>query len=303
MANRTIDIIGDRSKTPAQSGWFADITLKDVGEALLYALAVGLILKVFFIDMYGVPSRSMHSTLQPGDHILVNRAAYSFGLPRTIPFTSWENPLAWRFETGAVERGDVVVFDFPGEPGQGSTDRLERYVKRVAALPGDTLRVNSGGMQLSAADHPPRSVPLSTNQLWRKENLSQAACNLGVLVRQSENESIFLLPSAGMPIAIGPENINCWQAFIEREGNSVNIRNNAVYINDVASTEYEVRDDYYLMLGDNLANSYDSRFWGSVGARRIIGKAVLIYWSVHKADGTSAPQSGIAWNRIATVIQ
>ncbi len=47
---------------------------------------------------------------------------------------------------------------------------------------------------------------------------------------------------------------------------------------DFGSGEIVVPEDHYFMLGDNGANSKDSRFWGYVPEENVIGRAVAIYW-------------------------
>jgi signal peptidase I len=42
--------------------------------------------------------------------------------------------------------------------------------------------------------------------------------------------------------------------------------------------EVKVPPDHYFMLGDNVENSRDSRYWGFVPQENVIGKAVVIYW-------------------------
>jgi signal peptidase I len=44
-------------------------------------------------------------------------------------------------------------------------------------------------------------------------------------------------------------------------------------------------------MGDNRDDSYDSRYWGFVPAANIIGRPLLIYWSVRGADESGMPSS------------
>lgn len=43
--------------------------------------------------------------------------------------------------------------------------------------------------------------------------------------------------------------------------------------------EIEIPEEHYFMMGDNLDNSHDSRFWGFLPRALIIGKALYVYWS------------------------
>ena len=47
------------------------------------------------------------------------------------------NKFIYRFRNGKVDRGDMVVFWFPGDP-------TKSYVKRVIGVPGDTVQVDNG---------------------------------------------------------------------------------------------------------------------------------------------------------------
>ena len=78
-------------------------------------------------DHYLVPSGSMENTLLPGDHVLVNKAAYGLRLPfSTQVVIAGDTPVA----------GDVVIFDAP----QDGT----RLVKRVVAVAGDHVELHAG---------------------------------------------------------------------------------------------------------------------------------------------------------------
>jgi signal peptidase I len=78
-------------------------------------------------DHYHVPTGSMEHTLRPGDHVLVNKAAYG-----------WRIPFTGKVVAGAElpERGEVVVFDSP--------ENGKRLIKRVVAVAGDTVAVKAG---------------------------------------------------------------------------------------------------------------------------------------------------------------
>ena len=99
--------------------------------------------RAFAYEPMRVPSGSMTPTLLTGDFILVDKHAY--GLRN--PFGNQRLAGA-----GAPQRGDVVVFRYPG-------NRSQRYVKRVVGLPGDVVEVRvreedmaDDGLLLRAAD-------------------------------------------------------------------------------------------------------------------------------------------------------
>jgi signal peptidase I len=84
------------------------------------ALVVALVVKTFLIQAFYIPSESMVPTLEVGDRVLVNKLSYT---------------------TGDIGRGDIVVFARPGGPG---TDGIEDLIKRVVALPGETVEGRDG---------------------------------------------------------------------------------------------------------------------------------------------------------------
>jgi signal peptidase I len=86
-----------------------------------------LVTRSTLADHYHVPSGSMEPTLQPGDHVMVYKAAYGL----RIPFTKHVIALQ-----GQPERGEVVIFDSPEDD--------IRLIKRVVAIGGDEVAVLSG---------------------------------------------------------------------------------------------------------------------------------------------------------------
>jgi signal peptidase I len=87
-----------------------------VDAALVALVLVFLIVRPFLFQAYFIPSESMHPTLQRSDRILVNKLIARIRAP---------------------ERGELIVFRPPEERVQVVKD----YVKRVVALPGETIEV------------------------------------------------------------------------------------------------------------------------------------------------------------------
>ncbi len=273
------------------------MTPRDVAEALFFALIVAFLLKLFFIEMFHIPSRSMENTLLAGDQIIVNKVAYSFGLPRTIPFTSIELPFKARFTYRSVELFDVVIFDFPGEAGEVEPANPQRYIKRVVARPGDTLSLRRDTVYVNDVQlvFPPEAA--STGYGYRQSRRSSQMYKL--FSGNPSNIRSFVIPRQGDILDIDIASIARWQNFIEREGNVVQVRNRLVYINGTPAANYTVRDDYYFVMGDNRSNSHDSRFWGLVPESNIIGEALIVYWSNGEKPNSDF---GIRWNRIGNLI-
>lgn len=97
-------------------------TLRDYYEALLIAVVFVNFARIFAFQPFKIPSGSMEDNLKIGDHIFVNKFIYG---PR-------DRVLSRLLPLRDVERGDVIVFRYPEQP------EID-YVKRVIALPGETL--------------------------------------------------------------------------------------------------------------------------------------------------------------------
>jgi signal peptidase I len=107
-------------KAPAKSSWARDLVV-----ALPFALPLSVILApilvLFFYQPVRVEGTSMLPVLEDQDRLFINKFAYHFE---------------------DIHRGDVVVFLYPH-------DHTKSYIKRVIALPGDTLRIDHGTVSVN----------------------------------------------------------------------------------------------------------------------------------------------------------
>jgi signal peptidase I len=113
-------------------------TFREYAEAIIVALALALFIRTFVVQAFKIPSGSMESTLQIGDHILVNKFIYGV----KIPFTSIQ-----LFSLEKPQRGDVLVFIYPLDPSKD-------FIKRVVAVEGDTVKMVNKKLYINGVDVP-----------------------------------------------------------------------------------------------------------------------------------------------------
>lgn len=116
---------------------------------LLLLLIFPILLRVFVLEVYKVPSDSMRNTLHPGDNIIVSKLNYGPKMPRSPFEIPWVNLLFsinsdsvwWKHKRlsgfSNIKANDIIVF-------KRFDKRADFLVKRCIALSGDTLQIIKG---------------------------------------------------------------------------------------------------------------------------------------------------------------
>lgn len=173
----------------------------------LFLILLLLAARSTLADHYHVPSGSMKNALMPGDHVLVNKAAYGL----RIPFT--KNVFARK---NKPQRGEVVILDSP--------ESDVRLIKRVVAVGGDQVALKNGRLTI---------------------NGELLASPYDPFTEQFGERRIALNLDAGG----GPD-----------------IRG------------MTVPEGHVLLLGDHRGASHDGRYFGTVPATELYGRASRVFW-------------------------
>lgn len=103
---------------------FFTSAVKEIVTFVVLAVLIVLPIRIFLAQPFVVEGASMHPTFENGDYLIVDEVSYRF-----------ENP----------ERGDVIVFRYPGNPSIF-------YIKRIIGLPGETVAINHGNVTITKTD-------------------------------------------------------------------------------------------------------------------------------------------------------
>lgn len=196
------------------------------------------VLRSFIVEPFRIPSGSMLPTLQSGDLILVNKFSYGVRLPVVDQKV---------IDIGSPERGDVAVFRYPVDP---SVD----YIKRIVGLPGDEVAYLDKKLYINGelVPHTPDGEYFEPD---RVAYIPQFKEKLGELDHR-------ILLDANKPQMYGP----LWQ---------FPYLSNCQYARN--GVRCKVPEGNYFTLGDNRDNSADSRYWGFVPDKNLVGKAFFIW--------------------------
>jgi signal peptidase I len=205
-------------------------------------IALVFFLRSFLYEPFKIPSSSMVPTLLVGDLILVNKYTYGIRLPVLNKKI---------IDVGDPQRGDVMVFKYP-------KDMTQDYIKRVIGVPGDKITYENKRLTINgqAVETTPMDDYLEEEGLnYHKQFLEK-------------------LPNA-------PHRILNMDGKRTLDLSAVdNFPNRDACVYSYEKFTCIVPPGNYFMMGDNRDNSADSRYWGFVPNKNIVGKAFFVWMNL-----------------------
>lgn len=242
--------------------------IREIFEILMYGLALLIFCKGFIWQNFQIPTPSMENSLLIGDHITANTFVFKGG-------PSWEKAI---FPFREVQRGDVVVFKWPG-------DARQDWIKRCVGLPGDRFELISDRVYI---DGDPLKEVYPYYKTLPPENRSD---------RDPDNKN---RPMGYDTMKPGIETAQ----FLRHESVSMetirrNTLRNLTLYKDIDPNAYRrvvdrlnsgdkdtIPEGFYFMMGDNRNRSMDSRSWGLVPREFVQGRAYWIWWSYGEEENS-----------------
>ena len=240
-------------------------TISETCDTVNFVLILAfLLIRPFVAQAFFIPSESMEKTLLVKDRLIVDKLSYRFTEPK---------------------RGDVVVFEAPLQATDGQ--RNIDFIKRLVALPGDTVQVKEAKIIVDGEPVDARALGAYDTHAYLRERMG-------------------LYPDT--PIKLFPDYVlvdgkrtvtpvELSQA-LGHAGAKIQIVPGRLYLNGKAMTEpYTNEDPDYdfgdpsdpskplklgenemFMMGDNRNHSKDSHIWGPLERKQVVGHAVVLFW-------------------------
>lgn len=201
------------------------------------------VLRSFFFEPFRIPSGSMMPTLETGDMILVNK--YNYGVRLPVLNTKI-------IPIGEPQRGDVAVFRYP------PNENID-YIKRIVGLPGDTVEYIDKKLTINGKPISKIADGKYFDEAKLQE-LEQFNEKLGDKEHKILNDKHAPSSAFALPVHTDP--------------------NACKYVTN--GIRCVVPKGKYFVLGDNRDNSEDSRFWGFVPEKNLVGRAFMVWMNFTK---------------------
>ena len=217
--------------------------------SLFLAILLALLIRWAFFEAYVIPSGSMYPTLLTYDYIFVNKMIYGL----RAPFSE-----KWFFRFRWPKRGEVVVFKYP-------MDKKTFFIKRVVGLEGDTIEYKQGILKVNGkVVEKAKRVASSGGMRFLKDKDFQTE---GTYFDVKDNYEVF-------------------EETLDKHSYNVILRKGESFSSFGPIT---VSKDSIFVMGDNRDNSNDSRMWGFLSVKYVLGRASMVWLSCGKPLSKTTP--------------
>ncbi len=253
-------------------------TLLSWTKTLVGAVIVVMIINGLLIASFVVPTGSMEKTVMTGDFLFVNKFIYGPSSPQVVPFLNIPLPYFRLPAFRAPERGDVIVFIYPGDRDDIKAREFQYYLKRCVAIAGDSLTIKDKKLYINGVESPlPEHGQYEPGIALSPYNKFETFPPGRGYTRDLYGP--LRIPKKGDNITLNQRNWREWEIFIKREGHDVSFDGINVFIDGKQNSSYTINRDYCFGMGDNRDNSADSRYWGFVPYDNLVGTPIMVYWS------------------------
>lgn len=289
----------------------------------LFVAYIALI--VLCVASFKVSSNSMTPTLIPNDYILVDKCRTGARLFNVWHAGDGKDVNVYRLPGWRrIKRNDIIVFNSPYQYGREDSivfDVMKYYVKRCIALPGDTLEIQGGYFKISGVDG---TVGRLESQLMVASSKDTERDDME-MEKNKQKRMHIITPTTQLDVFPGRNTLG-WTISdfgplaIPKRGRTIKMdsiswllyrplieweqkktlelsSNNTVKLGDSILHEYTFQEDYYSVVGDNSLASWDSRYWGLLPEKFIVGRA----WLIWKSEDPKTGQ--LRWNRVMKRIE
>ena len=256
-------------------------------ETIGSALILVVVIQKFYIGNFKIPTGSMIPTIEIGDRVFADMVSYKFTEPK---------------------RNSIIIFD---EPMRDE----DFYTKRAMGLPGETIKIQDGSLYING----------EKTDFRRYSNLGIGDMEWRI---PEKGDKLQIIPAGNYNEAYKSASIDIAKVQEELKNNSVSIYEfmpnlkfvvngeetgpilDFIHDKDILdklmvgkTIEITLEDNYYLALGDNTDNSFDSRYWGFVKESRIRGRALVRFWPLNRIGLIKEPQQNEVINTLVQTIK
>ncbi len=297
---------------------------KEFIKSLFITILIALTIRATVIYSFTIPTPSMDNTLLVGDFMLANRFVYGLRSPDWIgiPWTKIGFTIPYMKTRGlrSPGQGDFVIFKNP-------RDVSEYWVKRCIAVSGDLVYIKNKKVYVNGNMYTVNGVQhrdFLLDSTFRQQQIYPPGCG------NINNYGPIRIPEPGQKIIFTDSNREEWITWFQimvYEGNKLQVvlgkqvvdltsENredwrryisslpiNCFLVNSKTLKEYEysINDPQYFVMGDNRDNSLDSRFFGFLPERYIVGEPLIVLFSIDKDVPLYRLFDKVRWDRFFTL--